>query len=142
MGRNACRQSRCRVGATVGKLVFMLVALTVAFSVPGAAKDKDEGSTQIYQHTYDEVFQASQETIERMGLFVTNKDKDKGMISGKGDFTVQAWTKKCTFDIYIETISTKPETRVTIKPKIALGYAHNLTTRFFGELQKVLSTYR
>jgi hypothetical protein len=41
-------------------------------AVPG--KDKDQESTRVFQHTYDEVFQASQEAIERMGLFLIAKD--------------------------------------------------------------------
>jgi hypothetical protein len=138
-----CWAKRAGVTAFVlmlGVLIFGGYAASLASGAPNN-KDKNQEFTRVYEHTYDEVFQAAQETIERMGLFVTDKDKDKGTISGKGDFAVQQWTKKCTFDIYIETLNTKPETRVTIKPKIALGYAHDLTTKFFGELQKVLSTY-
>jgi hypothetical protein len=110
-------------------------------------KDKDLESTQVFQHTYDEVFQASQEAIERMGVFVGAKDKDKGTISG--DCLYQpppaGGKYKLTYDILIETLNTKPETRVTINAKAKAMMAGTVEKgfklRFLSELQKVLSTY-
>lgn len=151
MLRNDHGRSRCPVGATVGKLAGVLVVLTVASLAPGAPpKDNDEQSTRICSHTYDEAFQAAQETIERMGLYVTDKDKDKGTISGNGKYKRLDWDhlNKYTFDIHIETLNTKPETRVTINAKTGgvMGIRslkeNALKEDFLSELQKVLSTYR
>lgn len=114
---------------------------------PPAAPNKDQALTQTYLHTYDEVFQASLEAIERMGLFVTAQDKDKGTISGKGSHQQKGvqLPRDWTFDIHIETLSTKPETRVTINAS-SRGWVLASEKAAFkqdmaSELQKVLSTY-
>jgi len=136
---NECRRSRCRVGATVGKLAVILVVLTVASWAPGAPKkdkDQDQEFTPVYQHTVDEVFQASQEAIERLGWFVTDKDKDKGTISGYHP------AYKTAFDIHIEALNTKPETRVTITVKTKYrNFRKDIEQRLPTQIQKVLATY-
>jgi len=129
----------------------MLVVFAPALFAPTAsAKDKPENSTRIYTHTYDEVFQASQETIERMGLFITDKDKDKGTISGNGKYRVLCGYGPCfmtlTFDIRLETVSTKPETRVTIDVKRQASAFNprgqsEVKNEFLSQLQKTLATY-
>lgn len=144
---------RCPVGATIGKLAVMLVVLATSSMAAGApGKDKDEQFSQIYRHTYDEVFQASQEAIERIPrLSVTATDKDKGTISGGGSYVPlgSVYNSKCTFSVHIEVVNDKPQTRVTIDAKArgslpGLGgvLANQLRTRFLGELQQVLATYR
>jgi len=154
--RNGCGGSRCPVGASVGKLAVMLVVLTVATWAPGAPnpdkdKDNDQPSIWVYQHTYDEVFQASLEAIERMGLFVTDKDKDKGTISGSGNTVIRGGIRPTpwTFDIQIEALNTKPETRIKIdcrsqldrKGKRNLGFEAYFRRDLSSEVQKVLATY-
>jgi hypothetical protein len=135
----------------------MLVVLTVASLAPGAPKkdkdkDNDQPSTWTYQHTYDEVFQASLEAVERMGLFVTDKDKDKGTISGNGNYQLRGGhvPRKWTFDIHIEALNTKPETRLTIdcerKDHSSVGANAKHTEAMFrgdlsSEAEKVLATY-
>lgn len=108
-------------------------------ALPAAAK-KDHVYTQVLQHTYDEVFQAVQETIEREGLFVTNTDKDKGTLGAKSS------SGKWTFDIHVETLNAKPETQVTVVvryPGLLLGSDYDREAqKLLAELQKVLSTYR
>jgi hypothetical protein len=144
MRQNECGRFRCAVGATVGKLALtILVVLIVASSASGAPKDKEQEFTRVYEHTYDEVFQASQEAIERMGLYVTAKDKDKGTISGEGIF-YQGMGKKCIFDIHIEALNTKPETQVTVHAKVKgvlMGWEPELKRKILMELQQVLATY-
>jgi len=125
-------------------LLGVLVTTSLANAVP--QQDKDQKYTRVYPHTYDEVFQASQETIERMGLFVADKDKDKGTISGNGRYNPDGGplSKNCTLDIHIEALNTKPETRVTIHAKVKgviSGWDGPLKDRFLIELQKVLDTY-
>jgi hypothetical protein len=139
-----------RAGVTA--FALMLGALIFGgFAGPSASgsPSKDKEFTQVYQHTYDEVFQASLEAIERMGYFVTAKDKEKGTISGNGIFNVMGSMgpvgKKSTFDIYIETLNTKPETRVTInatvKGVIGGGASNTLKQQLSSEVQRVLATY-
>jgi hypothetical protein len=151
IGRSQCGRFRCTVGANVGKLALVtLVLLAVAFSVPAVAgKDKDDQPTRIYTHTFDEVFQATQETIERLGLTVMNTDKDKGNIGGDGSYRMRNGDfAKVNLVAHVETISSKPEVRVTLALKIKApplegGMArNNFVPDFFNELQKVLSTYR
>lgn len=142
------------VALVLGLLAFGSYA--AALPKPGGAlpalpnSDKDQESTRVFQHTYDEVFQASQEAIERMGLFLIAKDKDKGTINGNGKWQAQRPAAgvgcKCSFDIHIETLNTKPETQVTINAKGGCALQHSLDMNslksyFFSELQKVLSTY-
>jgi len=139
------------VALVLGVLIFGGYA--AALPKPGGAvpavpsKDKDEALTRVYQHTYDEVFQASLEATERMGLFVTAQDKDKGTISGKGSHQQKGvqLPRDWTFDIHIETLSTKPETRVTINAS-SRGWVLASEKAAFkqdmaSELQKVLATY-
>jgi hypothetical protein len=153
MRGNECRQSRSIAGAVIGRLA--LIALVVLIAAPvnsGASKnEKDQETTRIYQHTYDEVFQASQEAIERMGMFLENKDKEKGTISGSGVYKGAGGpthTITIKFDIRIETVSTKPETRVTVNAKAKGGpfggdggWGKHFVLDYMGEVQKVLATY-
>jgi len=130
----------------VGALVLGGFAAPFASGVPN--NDKHKTATKIYQHTYDEVFQASLETIERMGLFVEDKDKDKGTISGNGRYMPKGWQylMSFTFDIHVESVSTKPETRLTINFKkhggAGMGREEDqFGYEFVGQVQQVLSTY-
>jgi len=85
MHRNEYGQSRSTASVAVGILAVMLVVLMASFVLPTAqAKDKTEETTQVYQHTYDEVFQAAQAALERMGCPAAVVDKEKGIIQGKG----------------------------------------------------------
>jgi hypothetical protein len=153
---------------TFGKLALAtLVVLATASLASGVPKDdKDEDGnyypaelTQVYQHTYDEVFQACQDTIERRGLFVTATDKDKGTISGsgKGSEAVYRGGSKNTlfFSMHIELLNSKPETQVTIRahwarkwPHLVVGGSmssernHAWEEEMAVAVQKVLSTYR
>jgi hypothetical protein len=127
----------------------MLVVLAVASLAPGAPKkDKDQGQefTHTFQHTYDEVFQATQEAFERLGYSVT--DKEKGTISGNGVIP-GGTTLRCTFAIHIEALNTKPETRVTMNIKSGKtgwltsrsGVEQEFDQRLSSEIQKVLASY-
>lgn len=136
-----------RLGFTALALVLgVLIIGGSATCLPNPGGALPAGSSKevsrVYQHTYDEVFQASQEAIERMGLFLVSKDKEKGTISGNG---VYKWAgKDCTFDIHIEAINTSPETRVTINAKvkgIIPGSESKLKADFLAMLQQVLATY-
>jgi len=117
----------------------MLVVLTVAPWAPGAP-GKDPVCVQIYQHTYDEVFQGVLEASERNGYPLLDKDKDKGTIVVSRD-------KHIDFYIHVEPLNTKPETQVTINPKYKGFKLSNQAQRefaenFLRELLKVLSRYR
>jgi hypothetical protein len=154
--KNECGRSRWAGLASVTALALVLGVLVFVGSAgssprPGGAlpavpnNDKDQESTRVFDHTYDEVFQASLEALERMGYFVTTKDKDKGTISGNGIFYSQSVAKKCTFDIHVEILNTKPETQVTVNAKVKGvwgGWADTEVKRkLFMQLQQVLSTY-
>jgi len=133
-------------------LLVAIMALTTAFLPPTAqAKGKPQESTQIFEHTYDEVFQAAQDATERMGMFVKAKDKGKGTISGDGHYKEQksammVVNTPMTFDIHVETVSAKPETRVTVEATRhgglgGSGLARDFGRDFLSEVQKVLATY-
>ena len=137
------RQDRSLVNGAVGKLVVAITVLMAFFLVPSTpAKDKPEDFTQVYTHTYDEVFQAAQEAIERMGMFVNDKDKDKGMISGHGQYSARNATfpSEVKFVLHIEPVSPKPEVRVTVDAKVR--FAKRFAADLLAETQKVLATYK
>jgi hypothetical protein len=133
------------------------VVLTFASLASGAPKkDQDQETTRIYQHTYDEVFQASQEAIERLGCFVT--DKDKGTVSGSVQIIQKPGSDPVDypFDLHIEALNTKPETRVTINtdkwksirwrgPTFSgwqiKAKESSFKVKLMSELQKTLATY-
>jgi len=157
MPRNECGQSRCRASVTFAKLALItLVVLTGAFLFPSVqAKVQDrpynpDDFTRVYEFTYDEVFQAAQQTFLRIGADVKEQDKEKGIIRLAPNVEGNAT------EVHIEQISPKPEIRVTIDVPLYLkgdcpfhpkehcpgtaraGYA----LKFFNTLQKVLATYQ
>lgn len=150
---NARRAGVVAVALVLGVLIIGGYAMALPRSggaLPAAPnKDKTQELTQVFDHTYDEVFQASLEAIERSGLFASAKDKEKGTISGSGNypFTGNGGTGyvEITFDIHIEIISTKPETRITVNAKAkgfgGSSFAKRFNPLFLGDVQKVLSTY-
>jgi hypothetical protein len=100
-------KARWGVAAALVLGVLIFGGYAAALPKPGGAlpaapnKDKNQEMTWIYGHTYDEVFQACQEVIKRMGLFVSAKDKDKGTMSGGGTYQ-GGFSKTITFDVRIE----------------------------------------
>ncbi|HKI12552.1 MAG TPA: hypothetical protein VKA02_10585 [Candidatus Acidoferrum sp.] len=123
----------------LGALIFCGYGASVASGAPG--KDNPDDFSRVFNHTYDEVFQASQDAIERIGWFITKADKDKGTITGYGMYG----KNNNTFEIQIEAVSQKPETRAAIamKTHLLVGVERRgLATKFFVELQKVLVTYK
>jgi hypothetical protein len=73
---------------------------------------------------------AAQKALFRQGRAIKKADKDKGIITVSG------------YDVHIETVSPKPETRVTLDIHVKDTLTRlKLAGRFFVELQKVLSTY-
>jgi hypothetical protein len=122
-----------------------IAVLAAISSVPAArAKDNADDFTRVYRHSYDEVWDASHEAIERLGWFVTDTDdKDKGAITGKG----AGPNGKTTFTLHIESVSPKPETRETIDVKWSgfqgsWGGRKYVAKQLFEETQKVLATYK
>jgi hypothetical protein len=127
--------------AALGQVIVMM-ALAVAFSSGSAqAKDK-EPFERIYAYTYEEVFQAAQEAAERQGWSVTSADKDRGVILGGG----VPGCSKCTFEVHIEIVSPKPETRVTFQFEHCCNwdrrYRQGQSDGYLGDIQKVLVTYK
>lgn len=120
-------------------MIALILMLPVASLIPAAyAKDKTDDFTKVYTHTYDEVFQAAQNAAEREGWFVTNKDKDKGVIWVQYSSTKPSHS----FEMHIETLSAKPETKVTICCfKTRQSFPRVIAGEMFSELQKVLATY-
>jgi hypothetical protein len=150
MHRNANEQPRSQIGIALAKLALItfvaLAASPLASGTPKKDKDNDSVVTQVFQHTYDEVFQASQEVFERLGWLVTDKNKDKGTIRGNTQMSSSKF--QATVDIHIEALNNKPETQVTMTVELhnnglqsASGNKKLREGMFLAELQKVLSTY-
>jgi len=148
---NEGRRLRSSMNLAARALVVAIMALTATSLSPTAqAKGGPQESTYVFQHTYSEVFQAAQDAIERMGMFAKAQDKDKGTISGDGRYKMMKpagpLSIPMTFDIRIEMVSAKPETRVTVDATRHGGLGGSGWARDFGkdllsEMQKVLATY-
>ncbi len=150
--------SRNSLRIAAAALCFVVAALAAILVSPAKAdaKDKPEDYTRVYQHTYDEVFQATQKAIERMGCFVKTTDQAKGAIAGNGKCATgvagfsptMSW--KVEFEVRIETVSAKPETRVSVEATTkgqfgnygGVGGARKaFKEQLLSEIQKVLATY-
>jgi hypothetical protein len=151
---NGRRQSRGSVNlAALGQVIAML-ALAVAFSCGSAQandkkKDNPADFTRVFALTYDEVFQASRQALLRQGWNVTDADKDKGTIRGIVISDEVGGNNKNEFEVHVEVVSSKPETRaainVTVHHTMMLNDAEVrrwCASHFFTELQKVLATYQ
>lgn len=161
MRRNEGCRSRCPIRVAVRGLALVLGVMTCSGyatrlanaggPLPNAPK-KDQEFSHIYDCTLEEAFHASDEAVKRMGLFVDVTDKDKGLLSGGGQYHLMCGAGPCdmklTFEIHIEPVSNKPETRVTVEAKRKtrlVGWGGGITqfkNDFLRELQKVLVTYR
>lgn len=111
----------------------------------------DAMHSRVFEATFDEAFDASIETLTRIGLFAESAEKDKGKITGNGRYEMMCGAGPCmmtvTFAIYVNEVSDKPETRITIVAKRHgfTGWGGGITTmsdKFMIEVQKVLLTYQ
>ena len=141
-------QSQKSINAGVGLFIAIVVAASMFLVSSAKAKDKPEDFTHVYRHTYDEVFQAAQDAIERMGYFITATDKDKGTITGNGTEQCQQFSKRIDFTLTIEPTKTDGETNLTVAAKrkglegaLACPWTKKFSTGFLAEVQKVLATY-
>jgi len=155
MQENGRRQTRSSVNlAALGQVIAMM-ALAVALSCGSAQannkeKEKPEDYTTVYAFTYDEVFQAADKALMRLGWRVSSKDKDKGIIQGlviDPNLSVMNYNKN-QFELHVETVSSKPETKVVVLIKVHHFFLGNdasdrkiCAQDLFTELQKVLATY-
>ena len=133
---------------TFGKLalitLLVLATASLASGVPKNGNNEDANflpaqQTRVYQHTYEEVFEAALTAIEREGLFVTDKDKNKGIIDGS------AYGGQVVFTLHVESLNTNPETQVTLNThwtKKVNRRSINPSFNVLITIQKVLSTYR
>jgi len=117
-----------------------------------------ESSSRTSDFTFDEVFDAANKALLRLGLNIEQSDYEKGMITGNGNSTIISSVKgPCvashTFACYITEISAEPITRVTVIVDThsgdniqVIGLGKKMSLAFLesihAEIQKVLSTYR
>ena len=141
--------------AVIRALQFAAVTMLVLvphFSFPVAqaqekSKDSPDDFTRVYNFTYDDVFQAANEVLFRHGGNIKTADKEKGLLSSVSN-AVNGPDDRCTTDIKVEAISPAPETRVTYHGQCGKPIHHKWeptsqsAARFFGDLQKILSTYK
>jgi hypothetical protein len=147
---NELGRSQLTFAPVLGKLALVALSVSALAACASGLPSTEEDFTRTYGRTYDEVFQASQEAVERMGLFVKTQDKDKGTITGEGTYTPKGYTgpSKFVFTINIKILNDKPETSATITaerkggPLGREGGEARFRDEFLIELQKVLATYR
>lgn len=129
-------------------LIAMFVLLNVLTCKAGQ-KEQTAQCSQVYTHPFDEVFQASQETIERAGNFVADLDKAKGTMKSK---TARGWVSD---EIVLTPGAKNGETNVSVTHHYIMYSAlwvHQTKQQesagagacdaFLGSVQKVLATYR
>ena len=140
----------CAVATFVAAVLVVL--MTIPFARVASAKDNPEKFTRVYQHSYDEVWEAAIEAVERKGLSAVDRDKDKGTITGTGKYEGhpgpgQTRYVQMDFEIFIESVNPKPETRMTIREIHTKGflsgtYRGSFADGLLAEVQKVLATYK
>jgi hypothetical protein len=142
----------CRVHVAVGLAVVLLTGAGLVWGTPKG--DETVTNSHVYAFTYDEVFAGSLDAIARLGMFVETQDKAKGSITGNGTYVGRGGGRraKTTFKIAINSVSSKPETRVTVVATAHLPgwnfkfenkqYETEFTEDLLAELQKVLATYK
>ena len=121
-------------------------------AVPGSRYQAT--GTNIYDFTFDEVFDAASQAILRTGYNVERKDRDKGIISGGGTiktfYHAGTYYSAFTFAVYVEEIDTNPTTRtVTVVDVHSSSIrwptwdeeALEVKSKIIAEMQKVLATY-
>ncbi|MGA2327731.1 MAG: hypothetical protein ABSH05_15715 [Bryobacteraceae bacterium] len=143
MEKNENRRFRFQsCSAATAVAVTLSVLATAGLAYAGKPKDKKQEATRVYRHTYDDVFQALQEAIERQGDFIDHVDKDKGTI------TANCGKMMCTptYEVQVVSVSVAPETRVTIrvttKGHLCGNIWEGVANGLLGRLQIVLATYR
>jgi len=119
-------------------LAVMMAVLTVSCATP-VPTEGDAEYTWITQHTYDKVFQASQEACARQRALVIASDEDKG--------TIRCKSMERTFEFHIKAlkaVNTKPQTQIMFVPVegelfvIGLDWSA-MANRYFAEVQAVLA---
>jgi len=149
-------QVRRSGGLNWGLVVLASVLSLLAPQANGKEKENPDDYTRVYSFSYDEVYQAAEKAAMRLGWRVRNEDKDKGSIQGSvidAGLAEEAahFNDRNHFEVHIETVSSKPETKVTFSFDLpnhhSLIGASVITMRkrcaekLFVELQKVLATY-
>ena len=135
--------------------VALMIVLTGCVNLSPEAKFPPADYPQVYFHTFDECMDAAPTAIERLGWKITNVDKDKGTIAGAVPLGyplpgfVPSGASEQPFEIHIETVSSKPETRVTLvelKTFATHGFGSQLNKsraeQFSIEFSKALATLR
>jgi hypothetical protein len=134
-------------------IVLAVVLDVLAGPMMAAAQDSknnNQAFAQTYLHTYDDAFEAALVTIERIGWFPNDSVKGKGVITGtagENPLGGTRWNCKGSFELLVESVSAKPETRVTISIDLQGGgfckdIRDDVASYYFSQLAKVLSTYR
>ena len=109
-------KSKNSINQTAVAISVVTLIVAAAFLTPAVkAKDNPDDYTRVYSHTFDEVFQAAQKAVERQGYFVTDSNKEKGVITGKGDMPIPTAgvTRHFEFTLRLETTAAE-QTRATI----------------------------
>ncbi len=158
-----------RVAACLLGLCVVFWTCVSASGAPGDKKEQSDKSqaiaegctTQVFRHTYDDVFQATKEALERKGQILDTIEKERGTISYKTEMIrigrlYSQNACKMVIDLRIESLAStaEPRTRVTVtardggsepklcrKPYGTAKWEDGCFKSFFSDIQKVLVTY-
>jgi hypothetical protein len=107
--------------------------------------DKNGKYSQVYSRTFDTVFQTCQDALGDMRMSVERADKDTGMIAGKGKYIEAGAYITVHFEVAVEKLSAKPETRVNVAAKtdkfnlgLGTGYLRNFKNEFLKRVECAL----
>jgi hypothetical protein len=128
--------------------VTMFILLNVLTCNAGQ-KENTAQCSQVYTHTFDEVFQASQETIERDGNFVADLDKTKGTMKSKTasgsvveEIVLTSGAKNGETSVNVTHHYLVYSTFMVHHTELQEKQGAAACSAFLGRVQKVLATYR
>lgn len=111
-------------------------------------------AVRVYSGTFDEVWDASRQVVERLGLFIEESDRAKGKFNGNGNYQFMCLAGPCAgpvvFGLFFKEIGGR-EPRVQVTAHVVLpqggggrqgGHPEFLVNRIVGDVQKSLAASR
>lgn len=117
----------------------------VAQDIPGSSSQALV--SRVFEFSKDEAFEAAKKAVLRLGYYAQHSDEKIGKITGNGYYSCGGSTRTAiSFAIYVEQISRKPETKVSVivdrhSWECWGGGDRSAANKMMEETQKVLSTF-
>ena len=124
--------------AKILKLALLAILLTGCATTDTVRQEKGEGDKQLFDHTYDAVFDATLVVAGKQGLELVEQDRDNGTIMLSHGVTLWSWGERIA--VFIKKMSTtQTEVEIISKPIMApLNFPPDWVNRIFDEMDREL----